>query len=258
MFCPPSCLSHQIFFLIFLHALIACYKTTDVLPAHTTVIGIAPGNIVVKQRSVLKRTCSTESSEMESAPPAQKIRVEKEASFKRVLTAPALLPVPVPHLNPSSTVTAAAAAAAAAATNGKVVEVKRSHQKGASMAHQKKLAAASQAAIPTPLDIPLLLSSTSSLPVLPMPVNSLTTSSAPTVCSRVALGSILKGDPLTSIAYQTFSGTRRNTCHRVEYEYEYEYEYSNLEEFKRLEELEEEEDMGMLIDAIVAVLCLQN
>jgi hypothetical protein len=185
-----------------------------------------------KQRSILKGTSSKEHSEAESAPPAQKIRVEKNASSVLALNAPVLVSAtapataPVSDLHPASAVAAAATVKAvgtggAAGAGGKVVEVvKRSHQKGAGALH-KKLLAAAQAMIPT-LSDPLLTSSSSSSTSssssssLLLPASSLTgTASVPSVCSRVALASILKGDPLTSITYQTFSGTNSCTCHRV-------------------------------------------
>jgi hypothetical protein len=181
-----------------------------------------------KQRSVLKGTSSKEHSEADSAPPAQKIRVEKNASSVLALNAPVPVTDPVLDLHPASAVAAAATVKAgaggtggAAGAGGKVVElVKRSHQKGAGALH-KKLLAAAQAAIPA-LSDPLLTSSTSSSSSsssssLLLPVSSLTgTASVPSVCSRVALASILKSDPLTSITYQTFSGTNSCTCKPVE------------------------------------------
>ena len=177
---------------------------TDTLPVHSTVTAVEPAQNNIKQRSILKRTCSKEHSENDSAPPAQKTRTEKEASSARILTASAL--VPNFHQNPASDV-------AAAVTAGNVVEVKRSHQKGASGNHQKKPLMTSQAVTLTLPDIRQPLSSTSSLSASLAPPNSQATTIS--VCSRVAQANILKSDPLTSIAYQTFSGTKTAICRCV-------------------------------------------
>ena len=199
-----------------------------VLPAHAMTTETEVGKNNSKQRSVLKKTSSKEHSEADSAPSTQKIRVEKNASSMPALNAPLPVPAPVSDLHPASAVAAAAtvkavAVGGAAGAGVKVVEVvKRSHQKGAGALH-KKLLAAAQAAIPA-LSDPLLTSfnstsssSSSSSSSLLLPVPSLTgTASVPSVCSRVALASILKSDPLTSITYQTFSGTNSYTCNPVE------------------------------------------
>lgn len=188
---------------------------TDPLPVHSTVTAAEHGKNNSKQRPILKRTCSKDHSETESAPSAQKVRMEKEASSTGTLAASAL--VPVSHQNPTSAgavaVAAAAVTVAGTTTAGNVVEVKRSHQKGASSSHQKKLLVASQAVTLTlPADIRQPLSSTSSLSApLILPNFQSNTS----VCSRVAQANILKSDPLTSIAYQTFSGTNTAICRCV-------------------------------------------
>jgi hypothetical protein len=194
---------------------------TVVLPAHAVITEKEAGINNSKQQFVLKGTSLKEHSEADSAPPTQKIRVKKNASSVFALNVPA--PAPVSDLHPASAVAAAAtvkAVGGAAGAGGKVVEVvKRSHQKGAGALH-KKLLAAAQAMIPT-LSDPLLTSSisssSSSSSSLLLPASSPTgTASVPSVCSRVALASILKSDPLTSITYQTFSGTNRYTCNPVE------------------------------------------
>jgi hypothetical protein len=196
---------------------------TAVLPAHAVITEKEAGENNSKQRFVLKGTSSKEHSKADSAPPTQKIRVKKNASSVFALNVPAPAPAPVSDLHPASAVAAAAtvkAVGGAAGAGGKVVEVvKRSHQKGAGALH-KKLLAAAQAMIPT-LSDPLLTSSisssSSSSSSLLLPASSPTgTASVPSVCSRVALASILKSDPLTSITYQTFSGTNRYTCNPVE------------------------------------------
>ena len=186
---------------------------TDPSPVHSTVTAVEHGKNNSKQRPILKRTCSKENSETESAPPAQKVRMEKEASSARTLAASAL--VPVSHQNPTGAgaVAAAAVTVAGTATAGNVVEVKRSHQKGASSNHQKKLLVASQAVTLTlPADIRQPLFSTSSLSAPLILPNSQSTTFG---CSRVAQANILKSDPLTSIAYQTFSGTNTAICRCV-------------------------------------------
>lgn len=193
---------------------------TDPLPAQAMMTGTEVGRNNSKQRSVPKRTSSKEHSETECA--SQKMRVEKDASSVLALNVPVHVTAPVSDLHPAVAVAAVATAkagAGAGAIGGKAVEVKRSHQKGAVALH-KKLLAASQAVIPALSDAPLLTSSSSTSIIsssLLLPASSLTgTAFAHSVCSRVALGSILKSDPLTSVTYQTFSGNNSCTCNPLE------------------------------------------